>query len=283
MGRYKKERHIIALSGGKDSAALAVYMKENYPHLPLEYVFIDSGYELPETKDYIERIRAILNVSICRIGGACLEDRKDFKWWLMKKNNFLPSPQKRWCTEILKILPYNDWIMKNCEDQIVHSYVGLRSDEKRERKGNLSNRKNFFHHHPFIENGLGYENIKDLLENSGLGFPSYYEWRSRSGCYFCFYQTKREWIGLLDNHEELYWDAASMEKIDPNTKERYTWCEGISLEELAEKRHFILNDAENAVHGKERPPILQNSISSLYKKNFLNPELIMRKYHHEIE
>jgi tRNA(Ile)-lysidine synthase TilS/MesJ len=28
-------RHILALSGGKDSAALAVYMREKYPDLPL--------------------------------------------------------------------------------------------------------------------------------------------------------------------------------------------------------------------------------------------------------
>jgi len=47
--KKKQERHILALSGGKDSAALAVYMREKYPEIPLEYVFIDSGCELPET------------------------------------------------------------------------------------------------------------------------------------------------------------------------------------------------------------------------------------------
>ena len=39
---------------------------------------------------------------------------------------------------------------------------------------------------------------------SGLGKPSYYEWRSRSGCYFCFYQRKKEWVGLLENHPDLF-------------------------------------------------------------------------------
>ncbi len=47
------ERHLLALSGGKDSAALAVYMREKYPDLPLEYIFIDSGCELPETYAYL--------------------------------------------------------------------------------------------------------------------------------------------------------------------------------------------------------------------------------------
>jgi len=30
------------------------------------------------------------------------------------------------------------------------------------------------------------EDVFKILEDSGLGVPSYYEWRSRSGCYFCF-------------------------------------------------------------------------------------------------
>ena len=47
----KRERHILALSGGKDSAALAVYMRNKYPELELEYVFTDSvvSFQKPMT------------------------------------------------------------------------------------------------------------------------------------------------------------------------------------------------------------------------------------------
>ncbi|MDM8542790.1 hypothetical protein QUF90_17075 [Desulfococcaceae bacterium HSG9] len=37
-------RHILSLSGGKDSAALAVYLKDKIPNL--EYVFLDTGHNL---------------------------------------------------------------------------------------------------------------------------------------------------------------------------------------------------------------------------------------------
>ncbi|HQE50319.1 MAG TPA: phosphoadenosine phosphosulfate reductase family protein, partial [Fervidobacterium sp.] len=60
----KKERHILALSGGKDSAALAVYMRDKHPEIDMEYVFTDSGCELPETYEYLDRIRAVLNIDI---------------------------------------------------------------------------------------------------------------------------------------------------------------------------------------------------------------------------
>ena len=97
-----KERHLLALSGGKDSAALAVYMREKYAHLPMEYVFIDSGCELPETYAYLDKLKAILGIEIITIGGASSKDRKDFRWWLKQKQYYLPSPRNRWCTEVLK-------------------------------------------------------------------------------------------------------------------------------------------------------------------------------------
>jgi len=261
-----KERHILALSGGKDSAALAVYMKDKYPHLPMEYVFIDSGCELPETDEYLDRIRASLNINLIRIGGASKQDRRNFEWWLKEKNFYLPSPQKRWCTEVLKLIPYANWLERECFDSIVHSYVGLRADEKRERSGFTKTNSDLIQHHPFIVDGLVYEDIKDILKSSGIGFPEYYSWRSRSGCYFCFYQTKREWIGLHDRHPELFWQASDMEKTDPLTGKRYTWCSDISLHELIDRRKEFEVVDDNFIHGKDKKPklctILNESIQN---------------------
>ena len=42
------ERHVLGISGGKDSAALAVYMREHHPELDIDYFFTDTGEELPE-------------------------------------------------------------------------------------------------------------------------------------------------------------------------------------------------------------------------------------------
>ncbi len=44
-----KLRHVLGISGGKDSAALAIYMKQNYPELDIEYYTSDTGKELDET------------------------------------------------------------------------------------------------------------------------------------------------------------------------------------------------------------------------------------------
>jgi hypothetical protein len=47
-------RHILALSGGKDSTALAIYLRDRVPEM--EYVFCDTHKELPETYEYLLKI-----------------------------------------------------------------------------------------------------------------------------------------------------------------------------------------------------------------------------------
>ncbi len=248
-GTGKKERHILALSGGKDSAALAVYMRENYPQLELEYVFTDSGCELPETYEYLDRIRAVLNIDI-----TVIKPEKSWEtYWSLAKTKFtkygkftyLPSPKQRWCTEVLKLIPYDQWLTSNYPNSIIHSYVGLRADEKRERKGFTSSKDNVISHYPFIEDGMNFDDIKFLLTNSGLGLPNYYRWRKRSGCYFCFYQTKREWLGLYEHHPDLFYKAMSYETVIPEKGIYYTWCDDMSLKELLSKKEKIILEPFN--------------------------------------
>ena len=50
--------------------------------------------------------------------------------------------------------------------------------------------------------------------------------RSRSGCYFCFFQQKIEWIWLYEQHPDLYKKAMEFEKNG------YTWNQNESLAEL---------------------------------------------------
>ena len=53
-------RHVLGISGGKDSAALAIYMKEKYPNLPIDYYNSDTGCELEETEQLINRLESVL-------------------------------------------------------------------------------------------------------------------------------------------------------------------------------------------------------------------------------
>jgi len=212
-------RHIVSLSGGKDSSALAIHLRDRIPDL--EYVFSDTDKELPETYDYLARIEAYLGRQIVR-----LKADRGFDHWLDVYGGYLPSPRMRWCTKMLKIRPFEQYVGS---DEVM-MYVGIRADEN--RAGYKPTKPNIHPVYPFIDAGIRLPDVHRILEESGVGFPSYYSWRTRSGCFFCFYQRKHEWAGLKENHPELYEEAKKYEKIDADTDQRYTWSERESLSEL---------------------------------------------------
>ena len=224
----QKIKHVLGLSGGKDSSALAVYMADNYPDLDIEYFFTDTGEELEEVNEYLNDLEGYLGKTINR-----LDPRRDFEFYLKQYNNFLPSAQNRWCTVQLKLAPFEKWVEQEFLDKgyTVYSYVAIRSDESY-REG-LKSKKAIDTILPFRENHIDNEGVFEILENAGLGLPKYYEWRSRSGCTFCFFQRKIEWVGLLERHPEDFKKAKSMEKNALDHGSPFTWCENESLEELS--------------------------------------------------
>lgn len=221
------EHHVLGLSGGKDSAALAVYMRLHYPHLDIRYFFTDTGKELPEVYEFLAKLEGFIGKPIERINGD-----RDFDFWLRQYNNFLPSAQTRWCTRQLKLDPFKKWI-KPWLDQgdKVYSYVAIRADEEH-RTGLISQHENLEVVLPFRQNGVDKPAVFEILEASGLGLPAYYDWRSRSGCTFCFFQQKIEWVRLMERHPEKFEDAKRYEKTALDHGSPFTWTQGEPLTEL---------------------------------------------------
>lgn len=221
------QRHVLGISGGRDSAALAVYMRQTAPELEIEYFFTDTGKELPEVYEFLGRLEGFLGKPILR-----LNPDRDFDFWLQEYNNFLPSPQTRWCTRQLKIKPFEAWLRPALAngDQI-NSYVAIRSDEDY-REGYVSGQDNLKVHLPFRQAGIDKAGVMEILEAAGLGLPDYYRWRSRSGCTFCFYQQKIEWARLLEEHPDAFEEAKRYEKNALEHGSPFTWSHGESLIEL---------------------------------------------------
>lgn len=86
---------------------------------------------------------------------------------------------------------------------------------------------------PFRDNGIDKKGVIDILEYSGLGLPDYYSWRSRSGCTFCFFQRKIEWVHLLEKHPDAFIEAKGYEKKATASGSPFTWSEHESLEDLS--------------------------------------------------
>jgi len=226
-GSMKPTRHLLGLSGGKDSAALAIYLRDRIPEM--EYFFADTGAELPETLEYIDRLQDFLGKEIVRLNSG-----RDFEFYLKLNGNILPTAKSRWCTVELKIRPFEQYVGS---DNAI-TYVAIRADE-RDRVGYISHKPNITARYPFVEEEKDLEDIFDILLESGVGIPRYYEWRSRSGCYFCFFQRKVEWLGLAANHPELFRKAKEYEEFHRSQGRSHTWSEGEYLDELVARAEEI--------------------------------------------
>lgn len=221
------ERHVLGLSGGRDSAALAIYMRQQHPELDIEYFFTDTGKELPEVYEYLGRLEGFLGQAILR-----LNPDRDFNFWLKQYNDFLPSPQSRWCTRQLKLRPFEQWLRPKLEDgERIYSYVAIRSDEQY-RDGYASKNDRLIVRLPFKEAGIDKLGVLEILDEAGLGLPTYYAWRTRSGCTFCFFQQKIEWVRLKEHHPRAFEEAKIYEKKSLDLGSPFTWSQGEALEEL---------------------------------------------------
>lgn len=322
-------QHLLGISGGKDSCALAIYLNNKYPEIDFTYYSADTGKELAETYKLIEQLEKELNKPIKILTSVDYENQNldsIFDYYLEQYDNYLPSTMARWCTKKMKILPFEEYV----GDQLTISYVGIRGDENREgyisTKPNIQSifpfRKNIwsidvinrlfkaskedilaiYERHssqnnftkfkkvferplnfafkrdkkvdtlldidikafnrtvfdflkttelpvgkldtfPLVENDeiLVRDDIFEIIEQSLVDLPAYYKpityevdgekgvySRSRSGCFFCFYQQKIEWVWLLEQHPNLFKKAMEYEKSG------YSWVQGESLAELSQ-------------------------------------------------
>ena len=109
----------------------------------MEYFFSDTGAELKEVYEFLDKLEAFLGKEIIRLNSG-----KSFDDWLKQQNEYLPSPRQRWCTQLMKIKPFEAYV----GDDPVVSYIGIRADENRE--GYISKKETIKPVFPFIEDGL---------------------------------------------------------------------------------------------------------------------------------
>lgn len=247
-----------------------MYLRDRVPDL--EYFFCDTGAELPETYEYLDRLETVLGKSITRLNAD-----RGFDHWFELYRGALPSPQMRWCTKNLKIKPLEAWI----GDRSAVSYVAIRADEAN-RKGYVSTKPNIRAKFPFIEDGIDHEGVLKILKDAGIGLPTYYDWRTRSGCYFCFFQRKAEWVGLAERHPDLFEKAVAIEQKtlkdagvdgDADFSDRamrgraYTWTSGETLTQLLARREDILTRHQDSLRraksNRKNLPLIEILASAL--------------------
>lgn len=194
--------HVVGLSGGKDSTALALRLQELHPETPFVFLYTPTGDELPELEEHLARVEQRLGKPILRIWRVHADGRRMTLHSLIDFFKALPNHQKRWCTRMLKIEPANAFMQIAAMTGPVRLYVGLRADEE-ERKGLYSTR--FPTVFPMREWGWGEPEVWSYLAKKRIPIPR------RTDCSRCYEQRLVEWKVLSEQHPELYEAAIAQE------------------------------------------------------------------------
>lgn len=139
------ELHVLSLSGGKDSVAAGLYLRERgIDHVR---VFMDTGWEHPDLYahlDYLEselgpivrvvpempEIPAEVVAEVEAIEAIVGRSPSGFVRWAVKKGMFA-SRRQRYCTQLLKVRPFLRWV-EELDEEIVN-VVGIRAAESAAR------------------------------------------------------------------------------------------------------------------------------------------------------
>ncbi len=188
-----KRNEIVALSGGKDSVAMALFLEEYEPNPYRRFLYTPTGNELPDMQVHMDRVINMFGVGrFIVLGELSLVE-------LIREQQCIPNYRMRFCTRVLKIEPCVEYL-RRLESPVL--CIGLRADEPL-REGlydeYVQNR------YPLREYGFGLEAVYAYLKLKGVEIPE------RTDCAFCYYQRLIDWQRLWKNYPALYIQAENLE------------------------------------------------------------------------
>lgn len=199
------ELHVVALSGGKDSTAMALQLAELGDGREFTYICTPTGDEPEEMFAHWRRLGDMLGKPILPIVGGTLSG-------LIERQKALPNFRMRWCTRMLKIEPYAAWLIQQQPNYSkIVSYVGLRADEPERQGGDYSIVPGIEMRFPMREWGWRLKDVLAYLAAREIEIPE------RTDCQRCFYQTLGEWFKLWLHHSEVYAHAEAQEAATGHT------------------------------------------------------------------
>lgn len=202
--------HIVALSGGKDSTAMALRLAEVEPRDYL-YVCTPTGDEPDALFEHWRYVGELLGAPILPVVHP------DGLNGLIARQNALPNWRQRWCTRMLKIEPFRAFLTARAP---AVSYVGLRADEEGRAGGIYDDIPGVTCRFPLREWGWTVTDVWDDLERRGFRRPGGTEGRpfpERTDCRRCFFQRLDEWHALWRDDPAAFADAERQERLTGHT------------------------------------------------------------------
>ena len=230
-------KHIVQLSGGKDSTAMLLMMLER--GMPVdEILFCDTGIEFPAMYEHLNRVEQYTGRKITR-----LKAKHDFYWWFWCNQKVKgktagqfgmswPGFKSRWCTKRLKTQVSSNYLQSAGE---YIQYIGIAADEPKRHRNIPDNVR-----HPLYDWGITEQQALQYCYDHGFDWDGLYEHFDRVSCWLCPLQGIKELRTLRKLFPELW---SKLRVMDALTYFKYR--DDYSIEQL--ERRFALEDAQGCL------------------------------------
>lgn len=265
--QLKGDKYLLSVSGGKDSTAMALFMKECLvdPEL-IDYVFIDTGWEDVQTYQYLDYLESELGITINRIRrhvqikeehqdiySQCLNilgrDYSDFLAMALNKGMFA-SGRFKYCTIELKINPFQSFIDRLDYEPV--SCVGIRREESHKRSKYLeweyNEGFNVWVYRPIID--FTEQQVIEIHARHNIApNPLYLNGSHRVGCYPCINSNKKELLNFPKEHAHYQVIKLLEEYISLTRGKEVTFFKHRTIDQILEwaktshggKQYFLFN------------------------------------------
>lgn len=234
------EKHILCISGGKDSIATAILALEHGEPLDLavycEVMFDENiSGEVPEHRDFVYN-KMIPWLEGNSVPVAVVHGKKNYldiffrvihRSKTAERNGKLRGfPFAKGCriNSQCKVQPMHQFFRKNdLKDAI--QYVGIAADEpKRLERLHGTNRVSLLEKYGYTE-----KMAAELCKKNGLYSPVY-EFSKRNGCWFCPNCNMRQFAELKRRHPEIWQKLLDLGKTENLVS--YGFRYGMTIEEV---------------------------------------------------
>lgn len=195
--------NIVSFGAGQNSTAMIIMMKNQGVKIDA-ILFAETGNEMPKTYTFLKEFKKWCkknNFNFVEVQSK-LGNLKNY----YTKEKIIPYRMFRQCTHKFKIIPIMDWVKNQYGiKQPVNMFMGISVEEKH-RQNKIIGRKQIKFLFPLVENEIDREGCVEIIKKEGMSVPV------KSGCYFCPFQAKKEWIKLYNEYPDLFNDCIRFEK-----------------------------------------------------------------------
>jgi len=211
----ESRKTFILFSGGKDSLATLVYLRDIAKQVSgnLTAIYVDTTAGLPMNTKYVKKVCRYLGVNLKVV-------RPKVDYFTLAKEWGIPSFGYRWCCRELKIKPIEEYLDKIKEPKVV--FDGIRSAESNIRKQYIP-----IWYHPTFKclsvSPIFYwsnEQVISFINSNGIPKTFLHSLGSSTECWCGAYKTKSDFEKLYELDKDMFFKLVKLEK---GNKSGYTF------------------------------------------------------------